>query len=124
MKRISLIVAVGMALLAQPMDAQERLGSGAPDLQYRAGWTFTPTIGVGETYDTNVSLFSQGHAANEDYISTVYPGADLHYAGKQSTFELGYSGTFLDYRRFGALNRWDQRAKFELRHHQSARLAW
>ena len=58
MKRISLIVAVGLALLSQPMGAQERLGSGAPDQQYRAGWTFTPTIGVAETYDTNVSLFS------------------------------------------------------------------
>src|SRR3954470_20244886 len=103
MNRIAFAVIVSLMLLSRPIGAQEQLGTGAPDLQYRAGWTFTPTIGVGETYDTNVSLFSQGHPANEDYISTVYPGADLHYAGKQSTLELGYSGTFLDYRRFGAL---------------------
>jgi hypothetical protein len=124
MKRISFIVAVGMALLAQPMGAQERLGSGAPDQQYRAGWTFTPTIGVAETYDTNVSLFSQGHTGNDDYIATVFPGADLHYIGKHSLIDLGYSGSFLDYRRYPALNRWDQRAKFELRQQQSARLTW
>ena len=47
MKRISLIVAIGLALLSQPMGAQERLGSGTPDQTFRAGWTFTPTIGVG-----------------------------------------------------------------------------
>jgi hypothetical protein len=81
MKRIALIVAVGMALLAQPMGAQERLGSGAPDQTYRAGWTFTPTIGVGETYDSNVSLFSTLHTGNDDYIASVFPG-DLHYTGK------------------------------------------
>src|SRR6266446_4820607 len=80
MKRISLFVVVGLALMAHPMAAQERLGSGAPDQQYRAGWTFTPTIGVAETYDTNVSLFSQGHTGNDDYISSVFPGADLHYS--------------------------------------------
>ncbi len=124
MTRITLFVVVGLVLLARPMGAQERLGSGAPDQQYRAGWTFTPTIGVAETYDSNVSLFSQGHTGNDDYVATVFPGAGLHYAGKHTLVDLGYSGSFLDYRRYPALNRWDQRAKFELRHQQSARLAW
>jgi hypothetical protein len=124
MKRISLIVALGMALLAQPMGAQERLGSGTPDQTYRAGWTFTPTIGVAETYDTNVSLFNQGHTGNDDYIASVFPGADLHYTGKHSVFDVGYTGSFLDYRRFPALNRWDQRARLDFRHQQSAHLTW
>src|SRR5437016_3419976 len=107
MKRLSLIVAVGMSLLAQSMSAQERLGSGAPEPQYRPGWTFTPTIGVAEIYDTNVSLFGAGHTGNEDYVATVNPAADVHYTGKHSLIDMGYSGTFLDYRRFSALNRWD-----------------
>ncbi|MCU1382832.1 MAG: hypothetical protein JWL71_1529 [Acidobacteria bacterium] len=124
MKRTCLIVAVGFALLAQPMGAQERLGSGAPDQQYRAGWTFTPTIGVAETYDTNVSLFSEGHQGNDDYVATVFPGADLHYIGQHSMLDVDYSGSFLDYRTYPALNRWEQRAKLELRHQQSAHLAW
>ena len=46
MKRISLLVVAALALLSHPMGAQERLGSGAPDQTYRAGWTFTPIIGV------------------------------------------------------------------------------
>ena len=52
------IVAAVLALLSRPMrragaDRLRRAGA-----QYRAGWTFTPTFGVGETYDDNVSLFS------------------------------------------------------------------
>jgi hypothetical protein len=120
----SVLFVVGVVLLSQPIGAQERLGSGAPDQQYRAGWTFTPTIGVGETYDTNVSLFNQGHLDNEDYIASVQPGADLHYVGKHSFVDLDYAGSFLDYNRFSALNRWDQRAKLEFRQQQSANLTW
>jgi hypothetical protein len=124
MKRIALFVVVALAVVSSPMRAQERLGSGAPSEQYGPGWTFTPTIGVAETYDTNVSLFSQGHAGNEDYIATFFPGADLHHGGKHSSLDMGYSGSFLDYQRFPALNRWDQRARFEMKQQQTARLGW
>jgi len=124
MKRISLLVVAALALISQPMGAQERLGSGAPDQQYRAGWTFTPIIGVSETYDTNVALFSEGHPGTDDYIRSVFPGADLHYVGKHTMVDTSYSGSYLDYNQFSALNRWDQRAKFEVRRQETARLTW
>jgi hypothetical protein len=124
MKRISLLVVAVLALLSHPMGAQEQLGSGAPDQTYRAGWTFTPIIGVAATYDTNVALFSEGHPGNDDYIRTVLPGADLHYVGKHTVVDAGYSGSYLDYNQFSALNRWDQRARFEVRRQESARLTW
>jgi hypothetical protein len=124
MKRISLIVALGLALLSRPIGAQEKLGSGAPEQTYRAGWTFTPTVGVGETYDTNVALFSTGHDGTQDYIATVFPGADLHYYGKHTSMDMGYTGAWLDYRTFNALNRWDQRAKFNIRQEETARFTW
>jgi hypothetical protein len=124
MKRISLLVVAALALLSRPMGAQERLGSGAPEPQYRGGWTFTPIIGVSETYDTNVALFSEGHPGTDDTIRTVFPGADLHYGGKHTTMNAGYSGSYLDYNQFSALNRWDQRARFEVRRQESARLTW
>jgi hypothetical protein len=57
--RRSLLFAAAVALLSSPMGAQERLGSEAPDQHYQAGWTFTPTIGFTEAYDTNVSLSSE-----------------------------------------------------------------
>jgi len=124
MKRISLLVVAALALLSHPMGAQERIGSGAPDQTYRAGWTFTPIVGVSETYDTNVALFSEGHPGTDDYIRTVFPGADLHYIGKHTVVDTGYSGSYLDYNQFSALNRWDQRARAEVRRQESARLSW
>ena len=33
--------------------------------------------------------------------------------------DLGYSGSFLDYRTFSVFNRWDQRAQFELRRQET-----
>src|SRR6478752_9154685 len=124
MKRVSATVVAGIALLTAPIRAQERLGSGAPTPSYGAGWTVTPTMAVAETYDTNVSLFGAGHTGTEDYIATYNPGIDLHYLAKHTSVDTGYSGTFLDYRNFPALNRWDQRGRFELRHQQSAQLTW
>lgn len=124
MKRISLLVVAAWALLSQPIGAQEKLGSGAPEPQYRGGWTFTPIIGVSETYDTNVALFSEGHPGTDDTVRTVFPGADLHYLGKHTMLDTSYSGSYLDYNQFSALNRWDQRGRFEVRRQESARLTW
>jgi len=122
--RASLWIVAALALSTAPLAAQEQLGSGAPEQHYRAGWTFTPTMGVGETYDTNVSLSGEGHTGNEDFIALVMPAAGLHYSGKHTTIDTDYRGAFLDYREFSALNRWDQRAKFDLRRQESERLTW
>jgi hypothetical protein len=114
------------ALLSSGLSAQERLGSGAPEPTYRAGWTFTPAVGFAETYDDNVSLFGRGSAdqQNDDYVSTISPAAGLHYAGKHTTMGAGYTGTFLNYQTFSVLNRWDQRGHFDLRRQETARLKW
>jgi hypothetical protein len=121
--RLTLVIA---ALMSAGLHAQEKLGSGAPQQAYRAGWTFTPTLGFGETYDDNISLFGRNTAEqqNDDYIATVFPAADLHYMGKHTLVDMGYSGSFLDYRTFSVLNRWDQRGRFEVRRHETARLTW
>ena len=75
MTRTTRITLVLTALLSSGLSAQERLGSGAPEPVYRAGWTFTPAIGFAETYDDNVSLFGEGSAddQNDDYLSTIFP---------------------------------------------------
>jgi hypothetical protein len=121
--RITLVLA---ALLSSGLGAQEQLGSGGPQPTYRGGWTFTPTLGFSEAYDDNVSLFGRNTAEqeNNDYVSTIFPAADLHYGGKHTSLDMGYAGSFLDYRTFSVLNRWSQRAKFELRRQETARLKW
>src|SRR5215831_17116672 len=123
--RITIVVA--MLGLASNAHAQgERLGSGAPTPDYRAGWTLTPTVGVAETYDDNITLFGRGTAENlnNDYITTFFPSADLHYEGKHTQFGLGYGGSFLGYRTFAGLDRWDQSGHLELRREESANLKW
>jgi|SRR5581483_6547458 len=104
----------------------ERLGSGAPTPDYQAGWTFTPIVGVSETYDDNITLFGIGtaDAINNDYVTSFYPEANLHYEGKHTQFGTGYGGSFLGYRTFNGLDRWDQHGSFDLRRQESARLKW
>src|SRR6267142_6646787 len=97
-----IIRAVGAITIAfcvsAPGFAQERIGTSGPEPTRRAGWTFTPTFGFAETYDDNISLFGRNTAENQndDYISTVFPAADLHYAGKHTRFGAYYSGSFLN----------------------------
>jgi hypothetical protein len=126
MTRTTRTTLVLTALLCSGLGAQERLGSGAPEPTYRAGWTFTPSLGFAETYDDNVSLFGLGSAdeQNNDYVSTIFPAGGLHYAGRHTKMSAGYGGTFLNYQTFTVLNRWDQRASFDLRRQETARLKW
>jgi hypothetical protein len=125
--RLTLVVGLCAAALVSPAGAQERVGNLAPPQQERApGWTFTPTFGFAETYDDNISLFGVSKPAEEsnDYIASYFPGADLHYAGRHTSFGTQYHGSFLDYRTFSALNRWDQRGGIELRREETARVKW
>ena len=126
MTRTTRITLVLSALLSTGLTAQEQFGAGAPQPNYGVGWTLTPTVGFSETYDDNVSLFGRNVAEqqNDDYISTIYPGAELHYSGKHTAMDAGYSGSFLNYRTFSLLNRWNQRAKFEMKRQETARLKW
>src|SRR5215213_9416151 len=126
MTRTTRITFVLVALLGSGLMAQEKLSTGAPQATYRGGWTFTPMFGFAETYDDNISLFGQGSAdeQNDDLISTIFPAAEVHYGGKHTAVDMGYTGSFLNYQTFSALNRWDQRGKFEVKRQESARLKW
>jgi hypothetical protein len=122
---IGVLGALGLSTLA-PAHAQERLGSTEAAPSYRAGWTFTPTVGFAEVYDDNISLFGVNTAEgqNDDYISSVFPSADLHYIGRHTRLGLGYTGSILNYQTFTVLNRFDQRADVDLRRQETARLSW
>jgi hypothetical protein len=114
------------------VSAQERIptsgatNGGAIEPSYGPGWTFTPTFGFAETYDDNISLFGLGTAEeqNNDYIATYFPAADVHYTGRHTRFGMDYTGSFLAYRTFTQLNRWDQRGGLDLRRDETSRLKW
>jgi hypothetical protein len=103
--------------------AQERLVSSGPEQTTPPGWTITPTLGVAEIYDDNIALFGAG-SADKDSIANIAPQIDLAYAGKHTTFDTSYSGSFLDYHTFSSLNRWNQRIGLDLKRQESARLKW
>lgn len=123
MTRTTQITVVLSVLLSTGLTAQE-FGASAP--KNGPGWTFTPMIGFTETYDDNISLFGTETAneQNDDYISTINPAASLHYGGKHTGLDLGYTGSFLNYNTFSVLNRWDQRATFDLKRQETARVKW
>jgi hypothetical protein len=126
MKQFIATLALAGVTTLSALHAQERIGGGRPTEEPKGpGWTFTPTVGVSETYDDNVSLFGRGTASpTDDYVSSVFPGADLSYGGRHTRLNMGYSGSFLNYRTFTALNRWDQRGRIEFRREETSRLGW
>jgi len=122
-------VAVALSICAAAsLSAQEAVGTtrAMPEPASAPGWTFTPAFGYGLTYDDNISMFGV-HVAeetNDDLIAAYQPSIDLGYRGRHTRLETDYSGSFLNYRTFSGLNRWDQRGKVELRREESARVKW
>src|SRR5262249_18258673 len=114
----------------------EHLGGGAPTPSFRAGWTITPTLGFGATYDDNISLFGVNTAEgqNNDVIAAYFPELDVHFSGKHTHFDSNYSGSFLDYRTYSGgcidsapysgVDGWDKRGRIEFRREESAKLKW
>lgn len=118
------VVVLGVASTASAQS--EMIGTGAPTPDYQAGWTLTPTVGVGEVYDNNITLFGINTAdnLNNDYITAFSPSADVHYEGQHTQFGAGYGGSYLNYRTYSPLDRWDQHANLEVRRQETARMKW
>jgi hypothetical protein len=125
MNAARLLIVGSILSVATSAVAQESL-SGAPGATSRPGWIFTPSFGVGQTYDDNVTLFATGDAseANNDLITTYTPRADLTYVARRTQVTGGYGGTFLNYRTFSLFDRWDQRAQADLRRTENSRIEW
>src|SRR5262245_55404684 len=123
---IGTIGVAAAVVLAPAIHAQEPIGSSGPATGFHSGWTFTPSLGFGEAYDDNISLFGvrTAEAENNDVVQSWFPSADLHYGGKHTDFNAGYSGSFIAYRTFSALNRWGQRGHVDVKRQENARLKW
>ena len=86
-----LAAAVVVIAMADAPRAQDRVASTGYESTYSGGWTFTPGMGVSETYDDNVSLFDVHIAPeeNNDFVTAFMPSADLHYFGAHTQFGVG-----------------------------------
>jgi hypothetical protein len=125
--RTAIAFAVSLAA-ATRLSAQEQVGGGAPEASPSTppGWTFTPAFGYAGTYDDNISLFGLDTAQeqNNDFISTYRPSVDVGYYGRHTRLSMDYAGSLLSYRTFTSLNRWDQRAKIDIKRQETARVRW
>lgn len=96
------------AALAQ-MDVQAQA-------QQPPGWVFTPSIGVGGSWDDNVLLANPGQNPPKDYATPVTPMVSLDFRGRRTWFSSGYEGSLLMYRTLTELNSSEQRVRALLRH--------
>jgi hypothetical protein len=118
-------IAAALALCAASANAQDKLGTAAPEMPLRPGWILTPSFGFVETYDDNITLFGAADTRdNNDYVSSFSPHGALTYLGRHTRFTSGYGASFLNYRTFSLFNRWDQRGEAELQRQETAHLQW
>ena len=115
-------------LLTVPAAAQQSDPAPSPETQtsYRIpGWSFTPSLALGATYDTNVALIDApadiGNTQGDTFFNIV-PGGQLEFIGKYSDFSANYRGFIRRYLELDALNSYDQRASLSVKRMFSRRL--
>src|SRR5882672_7374413 len=77
--------------------------------QAPAGWTLTPTLVVGSSWDDNVLVRGKGDSAPGDVLSVLNPRATLDFNGARGQLSASYDGAALFYRDLNQLNSLDQR---------------
>jgi hypothetical protein len=116
-----------IALLAAAAPATAQRSDQAGEIQsYRIpGWSFTPSLAIGATYDTNVALTDAradlGTTEGDTFFNIV-PGGELGFIGKYTDFSAGYRGFIRRYFELDALNSYDQRASLSVKRVMSRRL--
>jgi hypothetical protein len=88
-----------------------------PDAERTPGWIFTPSIGVGGSWDDNVLLVNPGDEPPSDYASPINPSVSLDFTGKRTRFSTGYDGSVVLYRTLDELTSFEQFLRVALEHH-------
>jgi hypothetical protein len=116
---LTLLLAVAPAGAQQPDPAAELQSYRIP------GWSFTPSLALGATYDTNVALTDPradlGFTEGDTFLNIV-PGGELGFIGKYTDFSASYRGFVRRYLDFDALNSYDQRGSLKVKRLLSRRL--
>ena len=121
--RIARACALGVLLWAAPAAAQN--SEIEPESFNLPGWSFTPSMGFGLIYDSNVALSSPradlGSTEGGTLVSIV-PGGQLEFNSRRSEFAAKYRGFIRRYPDFEGLNGFDQRASLNARRAMTRRL--
>jgi len=74
------------------------------------GWSFTPGVAAGSSWDDNVLVRGEGNQTPDDVLNVIAPRAALDYNGRRGQLSATYDGSFLMYRELDQLNSYDQRS--------------
>lgn len=114
-------VVAALSLVSSPAGAQQPVA--APPAATPPGWVITPTIGVGATWDDNITLAFDESEIAEDYLAAVSPSLALGYRGRRTTFGANYLGRFDFYRELSQFDSANQRGNVELTQRVSRRIS-
>jgi hypothetical protein len=72
------------------------------------GWSLTPGVALGGSWDNNVLFRGEGSDIQPDFLTLVNPRANVDYSNRRTRFSMGYSGTFSMFSELTELNSFEQ----------------
>ena len=117
MKRVhsfaaALLLAVVMGSGAASAQESNLVPAASANVQAPAGWSFTPSLTYGASWDDNVLIRGNGDARVPDLLNVIDPRGTLDLNGRRGQLSATYDGAFVLYRDRNALNSYDQHASF------------
>jgi hypothetical protein len=115
MKRVCLFAVVVLAaLVPAAAGAQESnfVPEASANLAAPPGWSFTPSLAVGESRDDNVLVRGKGDAAPGDFLTVLNPRGNLDFNSGRGQLSASYDGAVVLYHDLNQLNSYDQRGSF------------
>jgi len=113
---LALVIAAASAAAGQ----QGYLAPIATAVAVPPGWSLTPSLGLSQTYDDNVTLQGSANTVGE-FVNVVSPAASLNYTGPRGQLSAGYNGSFLFYRSSTSLDSYEQSGTLGARRKLSSR---
>jgi hypothetical protein len=119
------IVLLGALVQSSTVEAQASnfVPVASADPQAPPGWSFTPALVFGSSWDDNVLIRENGDQAPGDVLSVLNPRATLDFNGAHGQLAASYDGAFLLYRELNQLNSFDQHGALFGRRQVSRHLA-
>ena len=117
MSRIhALAAALLLATVAGPTTASAQETNLAPAVAANekapSGWSFTPALTYGASWDDNVLVRGDGDPKVPDLLNVISPRAIIDLNGRRGQVSATYDGAFLLYRDRSTLNSYDQHVSF------------
>jgi hypothetical protein len=117
----TLVVACLLTLVGGAAHAQTSPFS--REVRTTAGWVFTPGVAAGALWDSGIQ--TDGNpvvgALFKKWVVTANPRAELDFNGRRTHLNVGYSGSYENYRSDGITN-WEHRGRAGLRQTMTRRL--